>query len=169
MSEAVADEGMLPADVHDFSKTTLSIRPGFLIRRLHQIHLALFAEECAAFGVTPVQYSIMSVVLLQPRIDQARLGYEVGVDRATLTNVIGRLETRGLVRRSKKATDKRTNLVKLTARGEAVLEKMAEAVQRAHARTIEPLSAEDQQRFLDYLNRLVDAGNEYSRAPLRIA
>ncbi|MDC6726460.1 hypothetical protein, partial [Leclercia adecarboxylata] len=60
-------------------------------------------------------------------------------------------------------------LVKLTARGEAVLEKMAEAVQRAHARTIAPLSGSDQERFLDYLNRLVDAGNEYGRAPLRLA
>lgn len=169
MSDAVTDAEPLAADAHDFFKTTLSLRPGFLIRRLHQIHLALFAEECAAFGITPVQYSIMSVVLLQPRIDQVRLGYEVGVDRATLTNVIGRLETKGLVRRSKKATDKRSNLVKLTARGEAVLEGMADAVQRAHARTIAPLSREDQARFLDYLNRLVDAGNEYSRAPLRIA
>ncbi len=169
MSEADADEETIPVDAHDFYKTTLSIRPGFLIRRLHQIHLALFAEECAAFGVTPVQYSIMSVVLRQPRIDQARLGFEVGVDRATLTNVIGRLETKGLVRRSKKATDKRTNLIKLTARGEVVLEKMADAVQRAHHRTIAPLSSEDQAQFLDYLNRLVDAGNESSRAPLRIA
>jgi len=26
-------------------------RPGFLIRRLHQIHYALFFEECAAFDV----------------------------------------------------------------------------------------------------------------------
>jgi DNA-binding MarR family transcriptional regulator len=169
MSEAAVDQETIPTAIHEFAKTTLSLRPGFLIRRLHQIHLALFAEECAAFGVTPVQYSIMSVVLLQPRIDQASLGYEVGVDRATLTNVIGRLETKGLLRRSKKATDKRTNLVKLTARGEAVLEKMADAVQRAHARTIAPLPPEDQARFLDHLNRLVDAGNEYSRAPLRIA
>jgi len=38
-------------------KTTsfpLASRPGFLIRRLHQIHLSLFAEECASFKVTPV-------------------------------------------------------------------------------------------------------------------
>jgi hypothetical protein len=38
----------------------LGQRPGFLVRRLHQIHLALFAEECKAFGVTPAQYSILT-------------------------------------------------------------------------------------------------------------
>jgi len=31
----------------------LGERPGFLIPRLHQIHLALFAEKCTRFGVTP--------------------------------------------------------------------------------------------------------------------
>jgi hypothetical protein len=39
----------------------LARRPGFLIRRLHQMHLALFAEACGAFGATPVQYSILTV------------------------------------------------------------------------------------------------------------
>ena len=33
----------------------LAARPGFLIRRLHQIHLSLFAEECGAFDVTLVR------------------------------------------------------------------------------------------------------------------
>ena len=39
----------------------LARRPGFLIRRLHQIHLALFADACGEFGVTPVRYSILTV------------------------------------------------------------------------------------------------------------
>ena len=43
----------------------LSDRPGFLVRRLHQIHLALFAEECAGLDITPVQYSIMTVAAAQ--------------------------------------------------------------------------------------------------------
>jgi hypothetical protein len=37
----------------------LQERPGFLIRRLHQIHTALFADECAGESITPVQYSIL--------------------------------------------------------------------------------------------------------------
>ena len=37
-------------------------RPGYLIRRLHQIHYALFFEECAAFGITPVQYGLLTLL-----------------------------------------------------------------------------------------------------------
>ena len=93
----------------------LAARPGFLIRRLHQIHVALFAEECAAFGVTPVQFSLLSVLAMQPGLDQAALAFAVGVDRATTANVVARLEKRGLLRRRSGATDRRVKQVELTA------------------------------------------------------
>lgn len=146
----------------------LSHRPGFLIRRLHQIHLALFAEECASFDVTPVQYSIMTVVAEQPGLEQARLAYEVGIDRTTLANVVARLETRGLIRRDASDTDRRLKLVSLTRRGTTLLAKMDEPARRAHDRTIEALPPKERARFMEVLRRLVDAGNEYGRAPLRL-
>lgn len=46
-------------------------RPGFLIRRLHQMHLALLDEECAAFGATPIQYSIMTAIEAFPAEERA--------------------------------------------------------------------------------------------------
>ncbi|HUN39897.1 MAG TPA: MarR family transcriptional regulator [Acetobacteraceae bacterium] len=67
-------------------------RPGFLVRRLRQIHLALFAEECAAFELTPVQYGIMTAIRQQPGLDQMRLGEQVRIDHATIADVLARLE-----------------------------------------------------------------------------
>jgi DNA-binding MarR family transcriptional regulator len=146
----------------------LSLRPGFLIRRMHQIHLALFAEECSVFDITPVQYSIMTVAAAQPDLDQAQLAYEVGVDRATLANVVARLESKGLIRRRPLHSDKRVKLVALSPRGSALLEKMLAAVERAHDRTIEALSREDQTKLMALLSKLVDAQNDSGRAPLRL-
>jgi DNA-binding MarR family transcriptional regulator len=147
---------------------SLAERPGFLIRRMHQIHLALFAEECEAFDITPVQYSIMTVAEAHPGLDQAQLAYEVGVDRATLANVVARLETKGLLRRSPSASDKRLKLVTLSARGAGLLEKMLLPVQRAHDRTIAALAPKDRQTFMALLMKLVNAENEYGRAPLKL-
>ncbi|MBO1325164.1 MarR family transcriptional regulator [Acetobacter sp. TBRC 12305] len=143
-------------------------RPGFLIRRLHQIHVALFAEECGGFNVTPVQYSIMSAAALQPGLDQNELAVAVGVDRTTLANVAARLEARGLVRRERTPKDRRLKRVFLTPEGQALLESMARPAARAHQRTIEALSGAERQAFLDSLTRLVLAGNAYGRAPLRM-
>ncbi len=147
----------------------LARRPGFLIRRLHQIHLALFAEECGAFGVTPVQYSILTVAAARPGLDQAALAIEVGVDRATMADVLARLERRGLVRRSRAERDARVKLVHATTAGRRLLARMDQAARRAHERTIAALSPHERAVFTDALVRLVEAGNELGRAPLRLA
>ena len=146
----------------------LADRPGFLIRRLHQIHVALFAEECSHQNVTPVQYSILTVAAAQPGLDQAALGYEVGVDRATLANVLGRLEARGLLRRVQGRADRRLKHVTLTAEGRRLLAGMIAAVQRAHDRTVEALPPAERAAFLNALLILVEAGNGFGRAKLRL-
>src|SRR6202012_4799605 len=137
----------------------LANRPGSLIRRLHHIHLAMFAEECAALGITPVQYSILSVAAAQPGLEQARLGYEVGVDRTTLANVVARLEARGLLTRVQGVADRRLKHVTPTKAGLDMLDRIAKPARRAHARTIEALPDAEREVFLRALARLVDAGN----------
>jgi DNA-binding MarR family transcriptional regulator len=147
----------------------LASRPGFLIRRLHQIHLAMFAEECAALGITPVQFSILSVAAAQPGLEQARLGYEVGVDRTTLANVVARLESRAMLTRTQGQADRRLKHVTLTKAGFDMLARMAEPARRAHARTIAALPEPEREMFLRALATLVDAGNTYGRAALRLS
>jgi DNA-binding MarR family transcriptional regulator len=147
----------------------LAHRPGFLIRRLHQIHLALFAEVCGEFGVTPVQYSILTVASAKPGLDQAAMANEVGVDRATMADVLARLERRGLVRRSRAARDARLKLVHVTVAGKRLLTRMDQHARDAHERTISPLPPAERAAFIDALVRLVEAGNDLGRAPLRLA
>jgi MarR family transcriptional regulator, lower aerobic nicotinate degradation pathway regulator len=147
----------------------LAHRPGFLIRRLHQIHLALFADACGEFGVTPVQYSILTVASAKPGLDQAAMANEVGVDRATMADVLARLERRGLVRRSRAARDARLKLVHVTVTGRRLLTRMDQHARNAHERTIAPLPPAERAAFIDALVRLVESGNDLGRAPLRLA
>ena len=147
----------------------LAARPGFLIRRLHQIHLSLFAEECAAFNVTPVQYSILTAVAAQPGLEQASLAQEVGIDRATLANVVARLTRRGLVRRLQGKQDRRLKHVLPTASCQKLLGLMEDPARRAHERTIDALKPRERTGFLKALAYLVSTGNAHSRAPLRVS
>lgn len=155
-------------DDHAPTAYDLAVRPGFLIRRLHQIHVALFIEECGAFDVTPVQYSIMTAVQAHPRLDQARLGEEVGVDRATLANVVGRLERRGLLHRRASPDDRRLRLVEMAEAGTDLLTRMDVPARRAHTRTVAALALAERRAFVQALAQLVHAGNAHGRAPLRL-
>ena len=47
--------------------------PGHLIRRCHQISVALFHGECEAFGITPQQYAVLRVLAAHEGIDQITL------------------------------------------------------------------------------------------------
>jgi Transcriptional regulators len=150
------------------SSFALRKRPGFLIRRLHQIHVAIFLEECAAFGVTPVQYSLMSALAEHAPLDQASLAAEIGVDRTTVAGVLRRLEARGLVVRKGHDQDRRLKMCKLTAKGAQILKRMEPAVRRAHERTVDALDPQARRRFVEALEILVDANNALGRAFLRV-
>ena len=76
----------------DWHSKPLQERPGFLIRRLHQIHSALFAEECAGESITPVQYSILSALDQIGAAEQIALARAVGLDTTNVADVLARLE-----------------------------------------------------------------------------
>ncbi len=148
--------------------TASALSPGFLIRRLHQIHLALFAEEAAGHDITPVQLSVLGAVGKQGGRDQSAIAEEIGVDRATLASVAARLESAGLIRRTVSRTDQRQKLLQLTAKGKAILAKMQKPVSRANERTMAPLDPTERELFLSLLAILVDGGNRHARAKLRL-
>jgi MarR family transcriptional regulator, lower aerobic nicotinate degradation pathway regulator len=150
----------------DWRHTALDARPGFLIRRLHQIHVALFVEECAPEGVTPVQYSILTALEQTGPSEQTALSRAVGLDRATIADVIGRLVERRFIQRRVSKTDKRKKVAELTEIGRALLARLETGVARAHERTLEALPSEDRKRFMSYLTLLVETNNDLSRTPV---
>lgn len=146
----------------------LADRPGFLIRRLHQIHIALFLEECARFGITPVQYSVMTALEREGALDQMSLAAEVGIDRANATDVVRRLESRGVLRRAASESDSRLKMCSLTAAGRRLAVRMRPAVEQVHRQTIAALPPRERAAFLASLVRLVEANNGRGRTKLRI-
>jgi DNA-binding MarR family transcriptional regulator len=146
----------------------LSRRPGFLVRRLHQIHLALFAKECGGFNVTPVQYSAMTILAERPGLEQLDLANEIGVDRTTIGDVLVRMEKRGLVRRTVSLKDRRAKLVRLTAKGTKLYRAMAAPVKRTHDQTLKALPATDRAAFMQALRCLVEINNHVGRATMRL-
>lgn len=141
-------------------------RPGFLIRRLHQIHYAIFYEECAAYDITPVQYGVLTTLTLKPGADQNSIAQDVGIDRTNVADVLRRLARRGLVRRARGEEDRRTLRTWLTPEGAQLTKSMLGAMRRAQERLLSPLADGEREQFLSLLLRLIDANNVHSRAAL---
>ncbi|HET7491718.1 MAG TPA: MarR family transcriptional regulator [Bradyrhizobium sp.] len=141
--------------------------PGYLFRRMQQIAVALFMEECRAFDLTPVQYAALVAIRTHPGIDATRLSAVIAFDRSTLGSVIERLEAKTFVERKPAPEDKRVKLLYLTRSGAAVLRDIMPSVDRAQARMLQPLKPADRKTLLALLEQLVDLNNEASRVPLR--
>ena len=137
-------------------------RPGFLARRMHQIHVSLFSERCAEFRVTPLQYSLLSLLRDLGEVDQTTLAGAVALDRTTTTGALKRLAARGLVTRSTSLADRRAQVCRISADGEALHAAMEQAAHEAHALTVAALSEPDRDLLIGLLRRVV-AGHDHRR------
>ncbi|GAB3665681.1 MarR family winged helix-turn-helix transcriptional regulator [Ramlibacter alkalitolerans] len=131
--------------------------PGHLIRRAHQVAVAIFMEETAAYEVTPVQFAILNALLEDPGEDQVTLARKVAFDAATFGSVIGRLEARGWVRRAAHDNDRRRKCLWVTPEGAEAARRMKRAVGKVQARILAPLDESDREQLVALLDRLVAA------------
>jgi DNA-binding MarR family transcriptional regulator len=141
--------------------------PGYLFRRMQQIAVSIFMEECKPFDLTPVQYAALIAIHTHPGIDATRLSAVIAFDRSTLGSVIERLQAKDFIERKPAPEDKRIKLLYLTKPGAAILREIIPAVERAQARMLEPLKPADRKALMGLMSQLVDLNNEASRVPLR--
>jgi DNA-binding MarR family transcriptional regulator len=161
-SSPTQNNAMRPATSQAHGRPMLPLyqMPGHLIRRAHQVSTALFAEECAAFGLTSVQYAALMALRANPGVDATRLSTLIAFDRSTIGDVLDRLETKGWVLRGPSPTDRRVKLLSLTAAGEAMLDQVADAVERVQQRLLEPLAPADREVIVRLLAQIVCMHNE---------
>ena len=135
----------------------LEDRPGYLIRRVHQIHVALFQEKCAAFEITPLQYSLLTALAKRGTADQTTLAADIALDRTTTTGALKRLQSRRFVDRTVARHDRRSQTCRLTRAGATLLRRMEKSARLAHLETVGALSEADQKRFITIMQKIVAA------------
>lgn len=141
-------------------------RPGFLIRRLHQLHVAIFLEECRPFDVTPVQYAVLSVLYANAALDQVSVAAEVGIDRNNAADVLRRLERRGFAARIDSPHDRRAKLTRITDAGRRFVEEAHGAMEAAQRRFTGSLTERERRRLTELLQKVMRDTNDSGRAPL---
>jgi len=143
--------------------TLLDERPGHLIRRCHQITTSIFYEECSALEITPMQFSILVVLNDKSGVDQTALGAFASLDKATVGEIVKRLEKKGLLSRTRHKADRRSFTVQLTKEGTELVNVMKPNLDRVHQRLMEPLDDDERLPFIRMLRKIVGGLSETSR------
>jgi MarR family transcriptional regulator, lower aerobic nicotinate degradation pathway regulator len=157
----------MPQQTDTSDLASLYDRPGFLLRRAHQIAVSIFLEETAAQGVTTAsQFGLMVILRARAGIDQIGLAKLLGLDRSTTGLVISKLEAEGLLERRPDAADQRRKALRLTRKGHALLQRLETPSQRTARRVMEPFTAEEAKQFLLLLKKFVCVHNANVRIPM---
>lgn len=83
-----------------------------------------------AIGLTYSQYAVLLVLWAEDTVPQRELGERMFLDSGTLSPMLARLESRGLLTRSRRPDDERTVQVSITAEGRALRSQAVVAQER---------------------------------------
>jgi MarR family 2-MHQ and catechol resistance regulon transcriptional repressor len=106
----------------------LAIKPFILVVRelvrCYQAFESYSAANIRELGLTPSQFDIIATLGNTPGMTSKMLGEKTLITKGTMTGVIDRLVAKGLVCRFQCEHDGRSQIVKLTKKGEAVFDRV---------------------------------------------
>jgi MarR family transcriptional regulator, lower aerobic nicotinate degradation pathway regulator len=125
---------------------------GFVLRRVTQRHLAIFAAHIQS--MTPTQFAALAKLAELGPTSQNALGRATAMDAATIKGVVDRLREKNLVSSAPEDPDRRRITLMLTEAGREAFATLSDTALRITEQTLEPLSAVERLQFLDILRRL---------------
>lgn len=125
----------------------------WVVGAAHAIKQALNAELVLA-GITFRQWEVLSSIACRGELSQVELAERMGLEPATMTGVIGRMERDGWLDRFACPEDRRKKRLRPTAKAEAVWNRCVECCKRVRDAATRGLSDADLERFRSVCSRI---------------
>lgn len=140
-------------------KAVLGPLPTYLGYNLRRAQAASFRHldvTAAGIDLSPGQFSLLTFLEANPDASQTTIARVFGIDKSTLSPVLDAFAKRGLITRRRAEHDRRTNAIRLTGEGLALLARMRARVEAQEALMAAALEPEEHARLLDMLKRITD-------------
>lgn len=128
---------------------------GYRIKLLSQLMSRRFSEALDQHGLTVMHYLVLSCLWLEDGLPMSQVGERLVQMGGTLTGVIDRMESRGLVTRRRDADDRRIWRIWLTEGGQALEPVLLPVIDDLNALLFGDFSAEEQATFSGFIDRLL--------------
>lgn len=128
---------------------------GFHLARASAVSYELFDRYLGEpLGLRKVEYSLLMLLQANGPIAPKRLAQALAVSAPNLTMLIDRLAQRGLVRRERSTTDRRSQNIVLTAEGLSLAERSAAAVPEMERELLGRLSRAERLMLIELLRKV---------------
>jgi DNA-binding MarR family transcriptional regulator len=122
----------------------------------HVLHL--FAEAGREHKLSQQQVELVCAVIVRGSVGMTELGGVLHIEKSSLSNLVDRLEQRGLVVRTRNPHDRRATVVSLTDEGASVAMQTRDDVIARLRRQLAHLAPADQHRLAAAVRELTRAG-----------
>lgn len=132
------------------------VTASILLRR--QIY-AIFKENDVE--ITPEQWVVLYYLWLKDGLSLGEIAKKTQKDNANITRIVNRLEKQGLIYKKIKNKDKRFYFIFLTEKSMKIKPKVFASIYSSTEICSKGLSKEEQNTFLNILNKIIENMNEY--------
>ncbi|WP_445479762.1 MarR family winged helix-turn-helix transcriptional regulator [Lysinibacillus irui] len=127
---------------------------GYLIHRTDVKMTNYFTKVLKPYGITPEQWSIISVLSSQRGTTQKELAEAIDKNQTTVVRMIHSMERKGIVKKIFNEQDRRSHYLFLTEKGEEIKKTILSVVKDAHHVVSSNLSKGEIQQLKSLLNKL---------------
>jgi MarR family transcriptional regulator, organic hydroperoxide resistance regulator len=127
----------------------------WLLHRAAQHMRAALDQAARAQGLAGARdWIVLSALIAEPGRTQLTLGHALGLDKTTLTSLLDRLETDGLIIRQLHPRDRRARIPEITTTGRQTQAHVTRARDHAEAELLKAFTTREQHLLRTLLTRL---------------
>ncbi|MEB7066379.1 MarR family winged helix-turn-helix transcriptional regulator [Mammaliicoccus sciuri] len=129
---------------------------GYLIHRNDVKMTNYFTKRLKPYGVTPEQWSIMSILSPNKSTTQKDLAKAIHKNQTTVVRMIQSMERKGIVKKTFNRDDRRAHDIMLSQKGEELKQRLLPIVTDAHNFVTSNLTSEETLELKRLLDKLYD-------------
>lgn len=147
-------------DVEADSATSVHQSVGYWASLLSRSMEAEFGRHLAPHGLTRMSYAVLAAMVFDNRLTPSGIADVLGVDRAAVTRLLDKLEARDLIARNRDTGDRRSILLQVLPRGEALAIEMQEHSRAVNAQFTKALTRDETDRFVELAKTMLQNAGE---------
>lgn len=137
------------------SELGLENQVGHLLRRVFHKARGRMQKKISSTGLSPMQTAAMTSLRLKGPTSQNKLGRRIGMEPGNVHGLVDRLLKKGMITSEPVDEGPGFHILDLTEEGRAIVDKVIPLGHEASKETLAPLSPKEQEKFLEFLKRLL--------------
>lgn len=129
---------------------------GYLVKVLSQLNTRLFSAALEPYALTPFQLLVLRCLWEENGLPVSTITVRLQEVGGTMTGVLDRMESRGLVSRVRDPADKRVYRVFLTKRGHELEKELVPLIEQTRRRIYKGVPQKDLTAFQKIAAKLID-------------